>query len=562
MECGRSGKRVISKLLIANRGEIAVRIIRTCRDLDVSPVVVYSEPDAGARHVALADESIAIPGRTPADTYLNRPAMIDAARASGAEAVHPGYGFLAENAAFAEDVVASGLKWVGPPPAAVAALGDKISARRMASRAGIPVVPGLLEPVGSAEEVRAFGDEHGYPLVIKAAAGGGGRGLKVTFAPEDVAASVESARREAGAYFGSEEVYVERYLDAPKHLEVQILAAPGRPALWLGVRDCSLQRRHQKLIEESPPATRADRADEMGAAAAAFAQSIGYTNAGTVEFLVDESGDFYFLEVNARLQVEHTVTEEIFDIDLVACQLSIASEDELGLAQSDLVPRGHAVECRINAEDSVHFVPAPGRLDRFELPSGPGVRVDTGYITGDAVPAEYDSLIAKVVTHGNDRATALRRMRRALNEFEVEGVPTTVPAHLQLLDNDDFRRGTHTTLTLMNALPDSGTGPQPRAQLAATGRARLWNPAMGRAARSIMPAHNRELSAPLQGTVLEVRVVPGDPVEAGDVLVVLEAMKMETVLTAPFTGKVIDVPVTPGQTVAAGIVLVIIEPVL
>jgi acetyl-CoA/propionyl-CoA carboxylase biotin carboxyl carrier protein len=552
---------VISKLLIANRGEIAVRIIRTCRDLDVATVAIYSDVDVAARHVVLADERVGLPGVRATDTYLNGPAVIHAALDTGADAIHPGYGFLAESAEFATAVIESGMVWVGPPPEAIAALGDKLAARRIASTAGVPIVPGLLDPVVAPDAVISFGSQHGYPLVIKAAAGGGGRGLKIVRDEGAVQDAFESARREARAYFGSDDVYVERYLSRSKHLEVQILGVSNAEVLSLGVRDCSLQRRHQKLIEETPAPSWVEKADEMGSAAVNLAVAAGYVNAGTVELLGDEDGDFYFLEVNSRLQVEHTVTEEVYDIDLVACQLQIASGQGLGLTQTDLRPAGHSIECRINAEDPELFLPAPGRLTRFDPPSGPGVRVDAGYAAGDMVPGEYDSLIAKVITRGVDREHAVRRMKRALREFVIEGVPTTIPVHLRLLEDADFRRGQHTTRTIEDRIEVSSdsslTAPGTRPHMV---RSRLWNPAMAAAAPSSSVDGAAEMVAPLQGTILEVRVTPGDAVEAGDVLVVLEAMKMETVLNAPFAGTATEVCAERGQPVGAGDLLVVIEP--
>jgi acetyl-CoA/propionyl-CoA carboxylase, biotin carboxylase, biotin carboxyl carrier protein len=552
----RTGAAVISKLLVANRGEIAVRVMRTCRDLEVVPVAVFSDPDASARHVALADESFRLPGSRPVDTYLNGGAIIDAALGCGAEAIHPGYGFLAESSDFARAVKDAGLIWIGPSPEAIASLGNKIAARRIASAAGVPVVPGILDPVATAANIREFASAHGYPVAIKAAAGGGGRGMRIVRAEAEADGLYESAKREALSYFGSEAVYMERYLDAPRHLEVQVLGLPDGGALWLGVRDCSLQRRHQKLIEETPAPGSEGRAAEMGAAAVTLARSGGYVNAGTVEFLVDQGGDFYFLEVNSRLQVEHTVTEEVFGVDLVACQLRIAANEDIGFSQGDLSPRGHAVECRINAEDPDRFLPAPGRLSRFEPPSGPGVRVDAGYAEGDTVPSFYDSLIAKVIAWGTDRHHALARMRRALEEFVVDGVPTTIPAHLRLLSDQDFLSGRHTTRTVETTVGgDGGLPAEPP-----TARLRLWNPAMAAGAPSAATDAHGELAAPLQGTIVEVRVAPGDTVEAGEILVVVEAMKMESVLTAPFSGRATDVRAEAGATVGEGDVLVVIEP--
>ena len=545
---------MISKLLIANRGEIAVRIMRTCRDLGVVPVGVHSDADATARHVEAADESIRLPGRRPVDTYLNASLIVEAAVAAGAEAVHPGYGFLAESSAFATAVVDAGLIWVGPSPEAIEALGNKIAARRIASEAGVPIVPGSLSAVASAEEIRAFGAEHGYPVVIKAAAGGGGRGLRIVANDAEIVDGLEAARREAQSYFGNNEVYVERYLVAPKHLEVQVLGLPNDDALWFGVRDCSLQRRNQKLIEETPPPGGEASIEEMGSAAVALARNARYVNAGTVEMLVDENGHFYFLEVNSRLQVEHTVTEEVFGVDLVALQLRIASGDQAGISQADLSPRGHAVECRINAEDPDSFAPAPGRLTRFDIPSGPGIRVDAGYAAGDTIPPDYDSLIAKVIAWGGDRNQAIARMRRALREFAVEGVPTTIPAQLRLLDREEFRSGRHTTRTI-----PSEPHVEPISSSGASGL-RLWNPAMASATPRSATSGEGRLLAPLQGTILEVRVAPGDTVEAHQTVIVVEAMKMETVLMAPFDGKAVDVRVVEGSSVTAGEVLAIFEP--
>ena len=559
---------MFDKILIANRGEIAIRIMRTGAELDVAAVAVYSDPDAGARHRRMADEAVHLPGAAPAETYLNVDAMLEAAAGTGAEAIHPGYGFLAENADFVEAVIAAGLTWIGPSPEATRAVGDKIKARRIAVEAGVPVVPGLFEPVGDVGEVQAFAREHGYPVAVKAAGGGGGRGLKVAKAEDEIEAAFESARREAGAYFSSSDVYVERYLSAPKHLEVQILAPNPDEALWLGVRDCSLQRRHQKLIEETPPPLWAERADDMGEAAVSMSKACGYTNAGTVEMLVDSTGEFYFLEVNARLQVEHTVTEEVFGVDLVACQLRIAAGDPLGLSQTDMTPRGHAIECRINAEDPRRgFVPTPGRITELVEPSGPGIRVDSGYVAGDEIPSAYDSLIGKVVAFAADREEARRRMRRALSEFEIEGVSTTIPAHLALLAEESFAKGTHTTRTVEEGgVLDALVGDSAEASvdvLLVDGRpVRLWHPTMAGSASGAVHgagAAGGDVVAPMQGTVVKVEVAEGDAVEVGGPLLVLEAMKMETTITAVTSGTVVTVAAQAGQTVRSGQVLVRIE---
>ena len=563
---------MFSKILIANRGEIAVRVARTCRDLGVTSVALYSDVDAKARHVQACDEAVHLPGTAATDTYLRTDLVLEAARTTGAEAIHPGYGFLSENADFAEAVADAGLVWVGPPADATRALGDKIKARQLAERAGVPVVPGISDPVEDPDVIVRFGKEHGFPVAIKAAGGGGGRGLKVAHSAEEVHEAFDAARRESEAYFGSRDVFVERYLESPKHLEVQILSpAPGE-ALWLGVRDCSMQRRHQKLIEETPPALYADRLPEMGAAAVALADACGYVNAGTVEMLADTDGSFFFLEVNARLQVEHTVTEEVAGLDLVAAQLKIASGEPLGFTQADIDAqmRGHSIECRINAEDPARgFIPTPGAITRYEEPDGLGVRIDSGYGAGDEIPAAYDSLIAKLITRGNDRAEALRRMVRALEEMVIEGPQTTIPAHLALLKDPAFVEGTHTTRTVedgdaLDALiaESAASDEDDEAVLMVEGRAvRLWNPAMSASATAAVHGGvaGGELIAPMHGTILKVLVGEGDTVGRGDPLVVLEAMKMETVIAATADGVVKEILVSQGDTAEAGQRLVVVE---
>lgn len=549
-----------------------MRIARTCRERGVGCVAVHSDVDATSRHVAIAHEAVHLPGVAPTDTYLNMGAVIDAALSTGAQAIHPGYGFLSENATFADAVQGAGLVWIGPPPTAIRALGDKIGARRIAETAGVPVVPGITEPITDIERIKAFGAEHGYPVAIKASGGGGGRGLKVAHSEADVEEAFLSARREAQAYFGSEDVYVERYLADPKHLEVQLLALSPSDALWLGVRDCSLQRRHQKLIEETPPPRFAVRMPEMGAAAVALSKAAGYVNAGTVEMLADSNGDFYFLEVNARLQVEHTVTEEVLGLDLVACQLQIASGDATGLDQTHIEAQmhGHSIECRINAEDPGRgFIPTPGLITRFVEPNGLGVRVDSGYAQGDEVPAAYDSLIAKLITWGNDREEARVRMLRALEEMTVEGVATTSAAHELLLNSEEFVAGTHTTRTveasdILSRLVSQASADDEDAEdvLLVSGRAvRLWNPAMSAwASAAVHGVHGGgDIVAPMQGTILKILVNEGDEVEAGEALMVLEAMKMETTIAAPSGGKVSKIEVAAGGSVAAGQSLAVVE---
>jgi acetyl-CoA/propionyl-CoA carboxylase biotin carboxyl carrier protein len=557
---------MFGRILIANRGEIAVRIARTCRELGVDAVAIHSDVDARARHVAAATEAVHLPGVAPVDTYLNAAAIIEAARSTGAEAIHPGYGFLSESAEFADAVVDAGLVWVGPPPDAIRALGDKISARRLAEQAGVPVVPGITDPVEDVAVLERFAAEHGYPVAIKASGGGGGRGLKVARSADDLEPAWTSARREAEAYFSSRDVFVERYLEGPKHLEVQLLAPGPDEALWLGVRDCSLQRRHQKLVEETPPPLWGDRVPEMGEAAVALSKACGYVNAGTVEMLVDRNGSFYFLEVNARLQVEHTVTEEVLGIDFVACQLRIASGERLPFGQADVSPRGHAIECRINAEDPGRgFVPAPGRLAEYVEPDGMGVRVDSGYVAGDEIPGAYDSLIAKLITRGADREEARARMLRALEEYRIEGVETTIPAHLLLLQEPSFVAGTHDTTTVEagDVLASLAAPPEETKDvLLVSGKpVRLWNPAM--AASAAAATHEAgsggDLVAPMQGTILKVLVAAGDRVEAGQSLIVLEAMKMENSITAPIAGTVVEVNVRTGETAGAGQLLARVE---
>jgi acetyl-CoA/propionyl-CoA carboxylase, biotin carboxylase, biotin carboxyl carrier protein len=557
---------MFSKVLIANRGEIAVRVARTCRELGVAVVAVHSDVDSRARFVAMADEAVPLPGVAPADTYLNVEAIVDAAGRSGAEAIHPGYGFLSERAEAAESIAAAGLVWIGPPPEAIRAAGDKVRARRLAQEAGVDPVPGTADPVGDVEEILAFGERHGYPIAIKAAGGGGGRGLKVARDPGDVPGALESAVREATDYFGYGAVYLERYLSQPKHVEVQILApAPGE-ATWLGARDCSLQRRHQKLVEETPP-PRFENVAAMGEAGVKVANACGYVNAGTVEFLVDPAdGRFYFLEVNARLQVEHTITEEVLGIDLVAAQLRIASGDQIDLGGEDVRQRGHAIECRINAEDPARgFIPTPGRLSRYREPGGPGIRVDSGFAEGDQIPPAYDSLIAKVITWGPTRERARRRMIRALGEFDIQGVATTIGAHLLLMQDPAFVDGSYSTATveggalasLMSDAVPGAASPPPVAILTVAGTpVRLWNPAVagsiGGADSGLGGSDSRTVVAPMHGTILKILVAEGDAVERGDPVALLEAMKMETYVSAAAAGTVRAITVAPGAIVEAG----------
>jgi acetyl-CoA/propionyl-CoA carboxylase biotin carboxyl carrier protein len=574
---------MFGKILMANRGEIAVRVARTCRELGVSTVAVYSDVDAQARHVAAADEGVHVPGVAPVETYLNVEAIIEAARSTGAEAIHPGYGFLSERGDAAAAVTDAGLVWIGPPPDAIRAAGDKVEARRLARSADVPVVPGTLEPVADLEEVRAFGREHGYPVAIKATGGGGGRGLKVAQSEEEIESAFDSARREAEAYFGSGDVYLERYLPRPKHIEVQVLAPRIGQAMWLGARDCSMQRRHQKLIEETPPPLFGAMVGEMGRAAVRVSNACGYVNAGTVEFLVDpaapdapsDRAPFYFLEINARLQVEHTITEEVLGIDLVAAQLRISSGEPLGLeideARSTVAiePRGHAIECRINAENPrKRFLPGPGRITRYREPGGPGIRVDSGFGEGDEVPRDYDSLVAKLVAWGETREESRQRMLRALGEFEIEGIPSTIPAHQVLLTNPEFVDGTYSTVTVesgalreLEQAPSIAKQAAPRKVLMVNGTAvMLWNPAIAVSISAGATARDAgHVVAPMHGTILNVLVSEGDEIDAGDVVALLEAMKMETQVTATTNGAVKEILVAPGEVVEAGQAVAVVE---
>jgi acetyl-CoA/propionyl-CoA/long-chain acyl-CoA carboxylase, biotin carboxylase, biotin carboxyl carrier protein len=569
------GALMFHRILVANRGEIAVRIARTCHEMGVGVVAIHSDVDAEARHVVLADQAVHLPGVGPLETYLNVEAIIRAALESGAQAIHPGYGFLSERADVAEAVTEAGLVWIGPPPEASRAAGDKIQARRLAEAVGVAPVPGTLDPVGDAKEVLAFGERHGYPVAIKAAGGGGGRGLKVAASPGEVEAAMESAGREAQAYFGSADVYLERYLERPKHVEVQILAPRPGEATWLGARDCSMQRRHQKLVEETPPPRFAEVTPAMGEAAVAVANACGYVNAGTVEFLLDEDGRYFFLEINARLQVEHTITEEVLGIDLVAEQLRIAAGDPMSFSGRP-EPRGHAIECRINAEDPARgFLPSPGTIRRYREPGGPGIRVDSGFGAGDEIPGAYDSLIAKLVAWAPTREDARRRMLRALYEYLIEGIRTTIPAHRVLLELPEFLDGSYTTRTVeggaLDALmpvtvqPDTDTpgGAAPSSVLLVHGTpVRLWNPAIAAAVSGAAGGAATEaqgaVTAPMHGTVLKVLVGEGDRIAVGDPVAVLETMKMETSVAATASGTVEAVKVQPGDVVESGQVVAVI----
>lgn len=606
---------MFDKLLIANRGEIAVRIVRACREMGIGTVAIYSELDRNAMHVRLADEAYALGGETAAESYLNTDAIVDIIGRSGAEAVHPGYGFYSENADFARAVTDLGVTFVGPPPAAIEVMGDKISARKAAEHAGVSGVPGTAETISSADDVLAFGDAHGYPVAIKAAYGGGGRGMKVVAGPDEAAGALESAQREAEAFFGRGECYLERYLTWPRHIEMQIIADTHGNTVWIGERDCSAQRRHQKLVEESPaPNFDDDVRQAMGAAAVAVAEGCSYTNAGTVEFLYQD-GEFHYLEMNTRLQVEHPVTELVSGIDLVREQLRVAAGEPLSFTQADVDVRGHAIEVRINAEDPAEgkFLPSPGTITALDVPSGFGVRWDGGYEAGDTVSQFYDNLVGKLVVWGSDRPSAIGRMRRALNELTVAGVATTAGAHQAIMNSETFCEGTHSTKWVEESLdltgvsgaaqsarsaqsalsappaveleaPDaSPDGPRvrrdavvevngkrfsvsawvPEAVGAAVGAKPASRPAGGRGSRArsagVSAGGSGDVAAPMQGTVIKVLVAVGDEVTAGDPVIVLEAMKMENNIGATRSGTVSDVKVAPGDGVGAGDVVVVIE---
>nr|WP_253832673.1 biotin carboxylase N-terminal domain-containing protein [Promicromonospora thailandica] len=588
--------RTISKVLIANRGEIAVRVARGCADAGLLSVAVYADQDRESLHVRLADEAFALGGARAADTYLDPAKLLDVARRSGADAVHPGYGFLSENAEFAQAVIDAGLVWIGPPPSAIEALGDKVSARHIAQRAGAPLVPGTPDPVQDAAEVRAFAEEHGLPIAIKAAFGGGGRGLKVARTFDEIEELYESAVREAVAAFGRGECFVERYLDKPRHVETQCLADTHGNVVVVSTRDCSLQRRHQKLVEEAPaPFLTPEQEKSLYTASEAILREAGYVGAGTCEFLVGLDGTISFLEVNTRLQVEHPVTEEVTGIDLVREQLRIAAGEPLGYGTT--VVRGHSIEFRINGEDpAANFLPAPGRLNTVTWPSGPGVRVDTGVVAGDTVSGAFDSMIAKLIVTGATRAQAVERARRALRELVVEGIPTVVPFHKAVLDADAFvpadgspfrvhTRWIETEFTdelkALAPAPAPAVEDEPEEVTAervvvevggrrlevvlpaglgvAAGRARTANarrPARrSTTTRTSGGSAGTTLASPMQGTIVKVAVEEGAQVAEGDLVVVLEAMKMEQPILAHRAGTVRSLTAAPGAGVTAGAAL-------
>jgi acetyl-CoA/propionyl-CoA carboxylase biotin carboxyl carrier protein len=581
----------VDSLLIANRGEIAVRIIRAAKDLGIRTIAIYSELDRDAVHTSMADEAWNVGTAPAADSYLKVDAILRIAKESGAEAVHPGYGFLAENAAFAQAVLDAGLIWVGPPPSAIAMMGDKIESRVAADLAGVHGVPGTLEPLTSADQVAAFASEHGFPVAIKAAAGGGGRGLKVVRDVDGLNDAFESAGREAESWFGNAAVYVERYLENARHIEAQVLFDTKGNGVFLGERDCSLQRRHQKLVEECPaPNFTPELRAELGELALSLGRAAGYQSAGTVEFLFSD-GAFYFLEMNTRIQVEHTVTEQVFGIDLVVEQLRIAAGGSLSVTETP-EPKGHTIEFRINAEDpSRNFAPTPGTLVKYREPAGPGIRVDSGVVQGSTISQYYDNMIAKLIVSGSDRAEAIRRSKRALTEYEIGGVDTTIPAHLHILDHGAFLSGDVTTRLVEDSLDLSKlartTAPSlpedeelsERSMTVEVGGRRfavkywaqvLTAPGSGKrvAPRRMAPklsgqtaggGAEGEVIAPMQGTIVKINHKAGDTVHEGETVAVLEAMKMENEIKASTAGDIVDVKVKVGDTVSPGQLILVIK---
>ena len=580
----------VSKILIANRGEIAVRVIRAARDEGLQTVAVYADPDRDSQHVKLADEAYALGGATAAQSYLVMDKLIEIARRSGADAVHPGYGFLSENAQFAQKCIDAGLTWIGPSPESITQLGDKVAARHIAQKVGAPLVPGTKDPVKSADEVVAFADEHGLPIAVKAAFGGGGRGIKVARDRESIVEMYESAVREATAAFGRGECFIERFLDSPRHVETQCLADAHGNVVVVSTRDCSLQRRNQKLVEEAPaPYLSAEQNERLYEASRAILREAGYQGAGTCEFLVGTDGTISFLEVNTRLQVEHPVSEEISGIDLVREQFRIARGEKI--EEKDPVLRGHSFEFRINGEDAGRsFMPAPGTIEKMTVPTGPGVRWDSGFVAGDVIGGNFDSMLAKLIVTGADREQALQRARRALAELTIEGMPTVIPFHRVVLDDPafapaeggEFKVHTRWIETEFNnaipmysgapgtvdsdederttvvvevngkrlevSLPDLGGGAKPAAKTRKS-----------RSARSAAKGGGDELTSPMQGTIVKVAASDGDTVAEGDLILVLEAMKMEQPITAHKAGKVSGLSAKAGDTVTSGAVLATIK---
>ncbi|HXY17708.1 MAG TPA: acetyl-CoA carboxylase biotin carboxylase subunit [Gaiellaceae bacterium] len=587
-----------SKVLVANRGEIAVRIFRTLRELGIAGVAVFSDADRGKLHALAGDEAYRIGPGPPAESYLRGETIVETALRAGAEAIHPGYGFLAENADFARLVENAGLVWIGPPPDVIDAMGSKVASRSRMSAAGVPIIPGTTEVVATADGVRAVGAELGYPLAIKASAGGGGKGLKVAHSEDEVERAFESARREGESYFADGAVYVERYLREPRHVEVQVLADTHGAVVHLGERDCTIQRRHQKLVEETPsPAVDESLRARIGALVVDAARAVGYRSAGTIEGLLTAEGEYFFLEMNTRIQVEHTVTELVTGFDLVREQILIAAGEPLSFAQEDVTLRGHAIECRINAEDvSGGFLPTPGRITTYREPGGPGVRVDSGIRPGDEVTVLYDPLVAKLVVHDADREHARRRMLRALEEFVVGGPPTLVGFHRALLEHPSFVAGegchdlveseelaqraqelteeqlSHWRTRVTRESDGSGSTRSSLVAVEVDGRSyqvRLVSPeppwgSLAQARRDRVAGlagdGSSAVVSPMQGTVLVVDVEDGDAVRRGSVLLVVEAMKMENEIVAPHDGLVAGLAVRSGDAVTVGQLLCLVEP--
>ncbi|MFP3461209.1 biotin carboxylase N-terminal domain-containing protein [Arthrobacter globiformis] len=587
----------ITKVLIANRGEIAVRVIRAARDEGIASVAVYADPDRDALHVRLADEAYALGGNTAAESYLVMDKLIEVARQSGADAIHPGYGFLSENAQFAAKVIDAGITWIGPSPESISALGDKVQARHIAEKVGAPQVPGTADPVESAEEILEFADKFGLPVAIKAAFGGGGRGIKVARTREEIPELFDSAVREATAAFGRGECFIERFLDAPRHVETQCLADAHGNVVVVSTRDCSLQRRNQKLVEEAPaPFLTAEQNERLYESSKAILKEAGYLGAGTCEFLVGQDGTISFLEVNTRLQVEHCVSEEVTGIDLVREQFRLARGEELGYGDPEV--RGHSFEFRITGEDpGRNFMPAPGTVSTLKNPTGPGIRIDSGIEEGDVISGNFDSMLSKLIVTGANRPQALQRARRALEEMVVEGIPTVIPFDLAVVSNPAFAPAegpfsVHTrwietefvndlpAWTPNGAVPEGEDAAERRTVVVEVGGKRLEValPASlgfsGAAAAGAKPAKSKKrsrtggaataaggnaLTSPMQGTIVKVAVADGDVVAEGDLVVVLEAMKMEQPLTAHRAGTVTGLSAAAGQTVAAGAVIATIE---
>ena len=573
---------MLSKVLVANRGEIAVRVIRACRELGIRSVAIYSDLDMNALHVRLADEAWRLGGQSAAESYLNVDKVLEIVDECGADGVHPGYGFLSENADFARAVTEKGVAFIGPPPEAIEIMGDKLSAREAAEKVGVSGVPGTPDLITDPEEVKKFASEHGWPVAVKAAYGGGGRGMKVVESESEVESAVDSARRESMASFGRDELYLERYLTAPRHVEVQVLADSHGNVIYLGDRDCSAQRRHQKLVEEAPaPEIPDDIRVAMGEAAVAVARGCNYTNAGTVEFLFQD-GDFFYLEMNTRLQVEHPVTEMVTGIDLVEQQLRVAAGESLSFSQDEVITSGHAIEFRINAEDPSggRFLPAPGQITELKVPDGFGVRFDGGYETGDVISQFYDNLIGKLVVWGSNRDIAIGRGLRALGELQVSGVATTASAASVIIGHPDFRGATHSTRWVeeqlkfpeesVNQISEEGVAlKRQQATVEVNGRRFEVNflvadsttkpPRRSTSGTSSSGSGSGQVLAPMQGTIVNVLVEEGDEIESGTPICVLEAMKMENNVMAEKSGILKKVLISKGDSVGAGDVLAIIE---